>query len=251
MSKTILLVDDEPGFHKIVTKILKTQGYTVLTASNGQEGLHALKTVRPDLILLDIMMPIMNGFEFFKLVRQNEKYTNIPIIIASARKLMKGTFVAMGADAFILKPFNSDELIFKIKFLLKDSVLVLCDYPHAMKRIKKALELNGYTGEFVSDERIMFKQGKVKRYFLLIVHLALLKKKPQSFLSKLNSLKYKNPRLLIYCDFHVKGAESKSTLPIERIERVWLDIGVEEFYDARTAFKPLPEMIKEWFGKAE
>lgn len=122
MAKRILLVDDEKDLVEIVTFRLETSGYEVIPAYDGQEGLNKAKSERPDLIILDLMLPRMNGYEVCQLLKFDQKYKHIPIIMFTARtqESDKKTGFEVGANAYITKPFDAQVLLSKIKELLKE-----------------------------------------------------------------------------------------------------------------------------------
>ncbi|MFK7950672.1 MAG: PleD family two-component system response regulator [Saprospiraceae bacterium] len=94
--------------------------YKIILANNGKEGLQQLEKQTPDLILTDLMMPVMNGFEFMKAVKQNEKWQQIPIIALTARSEMSDKLEALriGIDDYLVKPFHDEELKIRIQNLL-------------------------------------------------------------------------------------------------------------------------------------
>ena len=110
----VLIVDDEPRILKFLDLKLKASGYEVLTANNGPEALAQVQAQEPDLLILDVVMPGMDGFETLKQVRA---ISSIPVIILSAREAntdkIKG--LKMGADDYLAKPFNPDELVARIE----------------------------------------------------------------------------------------------------------------------------------------
>jgi two-component system KDP operon response regulator KdpE len=110
----VLIVDDEPRIIKFLDLKLKASGYDVLTANNGAEALAQVQAQEPDLLVLDVVMPGMDGFETLKQVRS---VSSIPVIILSAREAntdkVKG--LKMGADDYLAKPFNPDELVARIE----------------------------------------------------------------------------------------------------------------------------------------
>ena len=114
MGKKILVVDDEADLLKMVDLRLTAGGYQVVTAQNGIEGLKKAEEENPDLIISDVMMPEMDGFAFYKELRSQEATKDIPVLILTARDKMKATFMAMGADGFISKPFSQEELLNKV-----------------------------------------------------------------------------------------------------------------------------------------
>ncbi len=118
---TILVVDDDRFVLKMFHSILSSKGYIPLTASNGLEGYKTAKNVKPDLILLDIMMPRMDGFETLQKIRNDPEIHDIPIIIVTA-KADTNTFLKafkLGANDFIAKPFSRGDLLRKIRTALR------------------------------------------------------------------------------------------------------------------------------------
>jgi two-component system sensor histidine kinase/response regulator len=117
ITPTILVVDDNPKNIQIVALILREFKYKIIIAVNGQNAIDLVNRTRPDLILLDVMMPGMDGFEACKIIKSDEKNDNIPIIFLTALsekvKIVKG--FEMGGVDYIVKPFNKDELITRIK----------------------------------------------------------------------------------------------------------------------------------------
>ena len=116
--KTILIVDDEPRYVKLVEINLQTEGYQVRTAGNGQEAVEAVAAAAPDLILLDVMMPIMDGFTATTRIRE---FSNVPIILVTAkgeeRDRVRG--LDAGADDYIVKPFSAQELLARVRAVLR------------------------------------------------------------------------------------------------------------------------------------
>jgi len=120
MRKKILVVDDEIQLVEMLKMRLEANGYEALTAYDGREALEKVRNQNPDLILLDLMLPKMDGYKVCRMLKFDKKYKNIPIIIFTARvqesDKEKGSQV--GADAYIIKPFEPQVLLSKIKELL-------------------------------------------------------------------------------------------------------------------------------------
>ena len=118
MSKTILVVDDKANVRTLVRDYLTEQGLRVVVADNGQNALYAARHEKPDLILLDIMMPEMDGFEFIRTFR---KESETPIILLTARleESDKVAGLELGADDYITKPFGMRELLARIRTVLR------------------------------------------------------------------------------------------------------------------------------------
>ena len=106
---TILLIDDEAGIRKVVSLRLAKEGYEVLTAENGEEGLRIAEERVPDLVLLDIMLPKMKGREVCARLKANARTSNIPVIVLSALRLADHVRAGLeaGAEDYIIKPFDS------------------------------------------------------------------------------------------------------------------------------------------------
>ncbi|WP_298005594.1 HD-GYP domain-containing protein [Anaerolinea sp.] len=117
----ILLVEDDLALLEVVRDILSDTGYEVMTATNGREGLQAFRLFRPDLILSDIMMPNMDGFELLEAVRQMEEGMLAPFIFMSARTERYDTSNArrLGADDYLFKPFSAEELLTAVEARLR------------------------------------------------------------------------------------------------------------------------------------
>lgn len=120
--KKILVVDDELDVQNILLFRLEINGYLVIAASDGEDGLERIKKDNPSLVLLDLMLPKINGFEVCRMLKFDDKYKNMPIIILSALDKEEDRKKAMesGADAYFLKPFDLEELLTKIKILLAE-----------------------------------------------------------------------------------------------------------------------------------
>jgi DNA-binding response OmpR family regulator len=118
MKKSILIVDDEVSILKFVRSNLEDRGYAVTSASNGEEALHTIERELPDLIVLDVMMPKMDGFEVCRRLRE---WSQIPIIMLSARgdEKDKVKCLDLGADDYIVKPFGASELMARVSAVLR------------------------------------------------------------------------------------------------------------------------------------
>ena len=114
----ILIVDDEPHILTVLQVGVEESGYNVVTAVNGQEGFVKAMKEQPDLIISDVLMPVMDGFGFYKELKKSQHTSKIPIIILTARGKMEDTFKVMGVEGFVAKPFEAKTLIDKIDALL-------------------------------------------------------------------------------------------------------------------------------------
>lgn len=115
--KRILVVDDEVDLVETVRFSLELEGYEVLTAYNGEEALNQARKESPELILLDLMLPKLDGYKVCRLLKFDERYKHIPILMLTAKTQEKDRAIGMetGADEYITKPFDMDELMKKVK----------------------------------------------------------------------------------------------------------------------------------------
>ena len=120
MSQKILIVEDDSDFRDIYALFLQGESYQVLTACHGQEGLAILEKETPDLIILDLIMPVMDGEGFYVRLREQAKWRSIPVIVASVNDKMPPRIAELGGIAGNLKkPFQIDTLLSKIRECLK------------------------------------------------------------------------------------------------------------------------------------
>jgi two-component system KDP operon response regulator KdpE len=162
----ILAVDDEQGILLLLKLELTAQGYHVLTASNGEEALDIVESQRPDLVLLDIMMPDMTGIEVMRSIRE---HSSVPIILLTAKDSSadKVQGLGLGADDYVVKPFSPDEVSARIAAVLRRSVTTQAAGPIvAMGDLE--IDLN---------RRLVRRAGEVidltRTEWLLLQHLAL------------------------------------------------------------------------------
>ena len=121
--KKILLIDDEPELIKAVDIRLKSIGYEVALSYDGRAGIDKAKEIKPDLILLDLLMPIMDGYSAAKILKDDPETKHIPIIIltASQREDLKTRCRELGVTSFIMKPFETSDLLMMVKAILKEA----------------------------------------------------------------------------------------------------------------------------------
>ena len=121
--KKILIVDDEQDIVESLKFVLEASGYTCYCAYNGEDGLRLAKEIIPDLMILDVMMPKINGFKISRLLKFDNKYKNIPILMVTARTHDEDKLIGeeTGADEYITKPFELDDIVKRVdKYLKKD-----------------------------------------------------------------------------------------------------------------------------------
>jgi DNA-binding response OmpR family regulator len=120
MTRRILIADDEPNIVVSLEFLMKREGFEVVTATDGEAALAALASTPPDLVLLDIMLPRMNGFEVCQRIRANPAWRDVKVLMLSAKgrdtEVAKG--LALGADAYVTKPFSTKDLVAQVRQLL-------------------------------------------------------------------------------------------------------------------------------------
>ena len=120
-SGELLLVDDEPGLRQAVQAYLEDEGFTVHVASNAKEGWEVLQRITPDLVISDIMMPQVDGYQFLKQLREDPRFQTLPVIFLTARGMTSDRIQGYnaGCDDYISKPFDPDELVAIVSNLIK------------------------------------------------------------------------------------------------------------------------------------
>jgi two-component system OmpR family response regulator len=119
MAQLIMIIDDEAGVRELLADALKMAGFETTTASDGMVAQTALRTIKPDLLIVDINMPLMDGFEFIERIRSNGD--NTPALMLSARgdraDITRG--LTLGADDYVTKPFGLEELVLRVRAILR------------------------------------------------------------------------------------------------------------------------------------
>ena len=122
MTKKVLIADDEPNIVISLEFLMEHCGYEVRVAHNGNEALQQVETFKPDLILLDVMLPLRNGFDVCRKIRENTAFqaTKIIMLTAKGRDIEVTKGLALGADAYVTKPFGTKELLEQVRKLLDE-----------------------------------------------------------------------------------------------------------------------------------
>ncbi len=131
-AKKILVVDDEPALRDMIQLRAQNLGYVVVTAENGADALAKVRAEKFDLIISDVLMPVMDGFAFYKELKKSPDTSKIPVLILTARGKMEDTFKVMGVDDFIAKPFDGKLLMEKVNLLVSRAGLSIAQAPEAV-----------------------------------------------------------------------------------------------------------------------
>jgi DNA-binding response OmpR family regulator len=123
-NKKIVIVDDEPGVRKALVKVLSREGYTVLEAADGAGGVSLTLRERPALVILDVLMEPMSGWEACRLLRQMKEIAGIPVLMLTGKQSVKDKITAMqvGATDFLPKPFRNQDLKSRVERLMGQTV---------------------------------------------------------------------------------------------------------------------------------
>ena len=161
--KKILIIEDEKAIAELIKLYLEREGFGVSMAMDGVEGLEVAWRMMPDLIILDVLMPRMDGFQFYKEMKRIAQTSRIPLLVMTVRGAMRDSFEGLGVEAFLSKPFEPDELVAQVKKILTSSLPVMPSIKpsllaliagHDRKRIdniRMALLVKGYRVEVASD----------------------------------------------------------------------------------------------------
>ena len=160
----ILVVDDTPQNVKLLADLLTVKGYTVVTAASGAEALKQMEAERPDLVLLDVVMPGMSGYEVCRKIRENPATQILPVVMATsldpAQERVKG--IEAGADDFLTKPINQPELLARVRSLLRIKEM----YDTIQAQAAQLTEWNKTLEERVQEQVAQLERlGRLKRFF--------------------------------------------------------------------------------------
>ena len=205
--KVVLIIDDEPSAHDILKRKLAGSAYQLVSAMDGNQGLALAREVKPDLILLDILMPDKDGWTVLGELKDLDETRDIPIIVVSMMD-DDHSAVSLGADAFMTKPVDRDQLIVKIESIFGQSLagrraLVVDDDAQARDILSRTLTQCGLDVEEAENGAIAF--GKVSEgYDLVILDLSMPVMDGFEFLARLDDLGLsKKPEIIVFSAMHL------------------------------------------------
>jgi two-component system, OmpR family, alkaline phosphatase synthesis response regulator PhoP len=175
MSKTILIADDEQDIRDLIAYNLTKEGFTVEAAANGKEALHKLDQTQISLVILDIMMPEMDGFEACRAIRANPKTTNIPVLFLTARAGEVDQIVSLelGADDYVQKPVSPRVLVARVKSLLRrfERSERTPEGPADEKIVSDGVRIDRSSYKvFVNDKETFFPRKEFELLYFLVSH---------------------------------------------------------------------------------
>jgi DNA-binding response OmpR family regulator len=148
-TQTILVVDDQKDFRELVRRALQQQGFDVIVASDGASGLRIAEQHNPDLIVLDLTLPDMDGLEICKRLRENPRHRHLPILVMSARASAPERILGLdtGADDYLIKPFVPEELVARVNAILRRAQAP-ADTPAVLRAGEFEMDLHGHTASY-------------------------------------------------------------------------------------------------------
>ncbi|UCG51088.1 MAG: response regulator [Candidatus Latescibacterota bacterium] len=158
----ILVVDDEPHIIQILKFTLEKEGYQVYTAENGQVALECIQEIEPNLVILDIMMPVMDGYEVCRKMREDFKMNQIPVIMLSAKgdPLSRVEGLEGGANDYLVKPYSNEELLLRVKNVLEWNI-----------KQKEANPLTGLPGNTAIERELKIRINRKEPYAFLYIDI--------------------------------------------------------------------------------
>jgi len=205
MPNKILIVDDEPFNLDLLEQELTDQGYVIERANDGAEALQRVPSFLPDLILLDYMMPKMNGIEVVKQLKQDERYKGIPVILLTAKASQEDKVKGLdaGADDYIVKPFDSFELLARVRSMMR------------IKQMQDSLEEwnRGLTDKVTQQVGQIERMGRLKRYLSPQIAETILKSEDENLFKS-----HRREITVVFLDLRGFTAFSDSAEPEEIME---------------------------------
>lgn len=121
MARNVLVVDDDPAVRRVLVQALQLEGYKVSTADDGEQALAVLEANHPDLVVLDVMMPKISGFEVLQRIRDTDSTSNLPVILLTAKSATEDVWEGWrrGVDYYMTKPFDVEELLTFIEYVFR------------------------------------------------------------------------------------------------------------------------------------
>ncbi len=229
----ILLVDDEKQMIEMLQVRLEESGYEVIPAYNGQDALEKAKIHKPQLIILDHMMPDMDGFTFYRLTRQDPFISSIPVIILTGRGKMRDSFESFAVDAFFSKPFDDAELLQTIHSLLQPAALVFSQEKNTLEELQGLLKKTGYEMDNVSLLQDFKNRIRMRKYKIIIIHHPLVSQDPEAFMTDIRASRNKYAKVIIYTCASSQFMEIHEQKTLEQLRDKWIHARADMFLDVR------------------
>ena len=237
--KRVLVIDDEEEIVNAAKRMLERVGYTVKTATNGKEGMDIVNEARPDVIITDIIMPVMDGYEFFKQLRKEDFTARIPVIILTARTNMEDSFRALGVEGFVTKPFTSENLLDKIDRLVKAEtatthrgrVLVAGSEEYATNHMVVLLKDEGYKADAADNAGDLMTKALADPPTYIFLDVMMKHVPSREIIKGLRSFhKLDNTKIILYTNFSPAKPGAFDTLDyIQEAKEACMEAGANSF----------------------
>ncbi|MGE0267542.1 MAG: response regulator [Candidatus Omnitrophota bacterium] len=220
-TKRILIVDDEEDLVDMAKRKLERSGYEVEVAYNGKQGIDKVKADAFDLIVTDVVMPVMDGFTFYKLLKDDTKTSNIPVIILTARSNMEGSFRALGVDEFLSKPFDGGKLLDKIESFIREPetvkkhvrVFLTGEKANIMREMEQILKDFGCKTAVIDDPFILIKRCYEEQPDIVLLDILLDGLRAQEIIKALRSFgRLQNLKIITFTQFSPEELSDVKTI---------------------------------------
>jgi two-component system phosphate regulon response regulator PhoB len=214
MNRSILIVDDEPDALELVAYNLKQAGFNVVTANDGAEALEKVRSTAPDLIVLDVMLPEMDGFSLCRVFKNAPVTSGIPIIMltAKAAEIDRVLGLELGADDYVTKPFSPRELVLRIKKLLQRATGDISSEQYRFSKLVVDVPRHTVT---VEKKRVVLTATEFKLLIYLIEARGAVRTREQMLTQVWNYEKYVDTRTV---DTHMRRLRDKLGAAAEYIQ---------------------------------
>lgn len=192
---TVLILEDQEAIAEVIKINLESHGFEVLYGQDGQAGLDIVSQKIPDVIILDVLMPKVDGYQFYKKIKANERTNRIPILVMTVRGAMRDVFEGLGADSFLAKPFLPDDLVDQVKKLLSDplrkkeaekTAVIAGSDRQKLDMMRQQLKKKGYRVEVVMDGLKALEKVTAMLPQLFVVQFDMPKMSADAILKKLH-----------------------------------------------------------------
>jgi DNA-binding response OmpR family regulator len=155
-TQTILVIDDQKDFRELVRRTLQHEGFDVIVACDGESGLKIAQAHRPDLLVLDLTLPDLDGLEVCRRLRENPRHQHLPILVTSARASAPERILGLktGADDYLIKPFVPEELVARINAILRRAQSP-ADLPAIIRAGQLVIDLHGHTVSYANKPIVL------------------------------------------------------------------------------------------------
>ena len=228
---TILVIDDDPNICNLVTRFLHKEGFNVVTAPNGKEGLRLAKQIKPQAITLDVMMPGMDGWATLKQLKSDLELKQIPVAMLTQLD-ERGLGFSLGADDYLFKPINWETLGSAIKKWVRkkqhDPIIVVTDKPSLQQQLHTVLEKQGYRVTTVESGKLAIKALQKQPSSLIIFELDTENQQCHEFMTLLGENDYYNAIPVVALTTAELSEKEQGLLEKEAISSVLIEDTAEQ-----------------------